>query len=102
MTVEEKAPLGNSAIDMATLANFKDKFVFISGGIPAGAMYCVNNKVNMYDIKLNFWSKCPNRVYAGANHSMLCVGRWLYILFGSHGGLCGVNVPHNYMERLDA
>ena len=47
---------------MATLANFKDKFIFLSGGMPAGSIemlsngYDINSKVRMYDIKKDTWS----------------------------------------------
>ena len=76
--------------------------MFLSGGIPAGAMYCVNDDCIMYDIQRDTWSAMPERWHEGANHSSVCLNGKLYIFFGSHGGMCGVNVPQATIERFDA
>ena len=74
----------------------------MTGGYPVGSAYKTGKGVNMYNIMQDCWVACPERKVSGANHSSLCLGRKLYIFFGSHGGMCGVNVPQSSIERMDA
>ena len=55
ISVTTKAPPGGPGLEYASLTNYEDSHVFLSGGIPAGCMYCPDGHVHMYDIEQNSW-----------------------------------------------
>ena len=102
MLVIEKAPPEGVGKEQATLTNYEDSHIFLSGGFGAGGMYCPRSDVQMYDIEHDSWKQCPERPNSGANHSSLCLKGKFYIFYGSHGGMCGSAAKNKDVERFDA
>ena len=64
----------------ASLTNFNDKFLFLSGGCSGGEIY---DRVEMYDISANKWTQAPKLNTARYWHSACCVDNSsIYVFFG--------------------
>ena len=90
--VQSKTPPDTEPLFNATLTNYDNQFVFLSGGYH----YCKYDgysssykleeyvdDVHMYDILKDSWSVCPERQQKGSVQSSFCVDGKLYLLFGS-------------------
>ena len=76
----------------ASIANFADKFIFITGGTNARNMKMIKD-VRRYDINMNQWSEAPKMNFSRRDHASCALGEFLYVIFGQP------NRVHN-IERL--
>ena len=81
------------------LANYINRFIFMCASTDIYVKE--SNEVYMYEIARDAWSECPSRNFMRANHTSLCLGRMLYVFFGSDCLIPGVKTPMKSIERLD-
>ena len=67
----------HSVTDMC-LTNYKDKFIFVSGGYN----YLETKVVAKYDIENDMWSKAPSIKNSRKLHNSCTIGHNIYIFFG--------------------
>ena len=70
------------------LANFRDKFIFCTGGAPNGRPYSIDeyglndNSCTMYDIEKDVWTVGPTMLRHRWKHSCCILGDHLYTFSG--------------------
>ena len=82
-----------------SLANYKDKFVILSGGVPDGSNLVPSQQVHMYNCERNMWKDCPEMNTPRQKHSSIVLGKMLYVFFGI--GRSSLNTHNKSIERLD-
>ena len=61
------------------LTNYKNKFLFVSGGVEANA---VVKRVAKYNAKIGTWSTAPSMNQGRKLHNSVAVGHKIYVFFG--------------------
>ena len=84
-----------------SLANFDDKFIFVSGGFDRDYDFVVN-KTYRYDIENDFWKQTISMSRPRYAHSSLIVGDCFYLIGGNdeYGSLCS-NIEWLTIRDLD-
>ena len=81
----------------ASLINYLDQYILLSGGAnPANSVQKLSN-VELYSIEKNCWVSIPSLIEPRQNHNGCAVGNMAYVFGGSQGS----NKYLNCIERLN-
>lgn len=97
ITVEEKAK-PTTGRDRPSLVNFKNRFIFVSGGSNPQNWDQYYRSVEYYDIATDTWSAAAPLNKARSYHSSCCMGDFIYVFCGQQKGGRFTDT----IERLDA
>ena len=78
---EKAAPLLKERFS-ASLVNYEDQFLFLSGGFIPATFEQYTDNVQKYDIAANKWSEAPKLNIKRQEHSGCCLKNFIYVFCG--------------------
>ena len=81
--ITTKAPPPRDRLAMA-LANFKDRFLFVSGSDAFGVLCSIMSSVDIYNIRFDTWMAGPDLNDGRNGHSSFALDDFIYVVGGSN------------------